>query len=144
MSKRICIVEYLQETDFDFGELPGLAENNDTTSMAPMNVTQQTLKSRLQQDEQLLLGDDAGSGVDVEEASGDEMSTTEEDDVTVTTTTTTTTMMTTTTQAETTAAHETTSLAPATTSSPPQTTTMTTTATLPTLTTEEPVSGEPG
>ena len=111
--------------------------------MMPVNDTQQTLKSRLVQDEQLLLGDDAGSGVDIEEASGDELWTTQEDDVTVTTTTRTVTTSTVMTQTETTPAHRTTSLAPITTS-PAQTTTMTTTTTLLTLTTEGPVSGEPG
>jgi len=51
----------VQESDFDFDKLPGLV-NNDVT----------TPNQRLVQEEQLLLGDDPGSGVD-EEGSGDEL-----------------------------------------------------------------------
>ena len=128
----------MQESDFDFGELPGFVGNNNaTTSTTSVNVTQQALKLNQQLIMEVLLGDDAGSGVDVDEGSGDELLTTSEDDVSGTTTKTETEAD----AVETTTASSTQIII---TSSSTLTRTTTTNATLPTVTTEEPVSAEPG
>lgn len=139
-----------QDSDFDFGELSGLTTDktvttslNITTSATSVDVTQQTLSPQLDEDGQSLVGDDAGSGVDVEEASGEELMLTTGTDDNITGTTTSMTTM----EWETTTSvmeHETmtTMSAETTTTSSPQTTT--TNATSATLTTEQPVSAEPG
>ena len=128
----VRVTEYAQENDFNFGD------NNVTTSLTSTNTTQQTLKPRLMEDEQLLVDNDAGSGDDLEEGSGEDLLTTREDDVTVSTTMRT--------ETETTTAYKTTSSVQPRTSSLQTTTTTTTvtSATIPTFTTQEPVSGEPG
>jgi len=135
----LSITENAQENDFDFGELPGLVDKNvttSTTSMTSVNVTQQALKPQLVGDE--LLGDDAGSDVDLEEASGDELLTTVEDDVNGTT------MKTGADTIGTTISTDIITSSTVTTTMTTTSTTTTTNATLPTFTTEEPVSNEPG
>jgi len=112
--------EYAQESDFDFGELPGVVNDSVTTSMTSANVTQQALKPQLVQEE--LLGDDAGSGIELEEGSGEDLWTTSEDDVTATTIKT---------DIDTTITEQ-------------LITSSTTKTTVTEATTEEPVSGEPG
>ena len=125
----------MQESDFDFGELPGFVDNNATTSATSVNVTvQQALKLKRQLVEDVLLGDDAGSGVNLDEGSGDVLLTTSEDDVPGTTTKTET-------ESDT---VETTKSTQIIITSSTMTTMTTTNATLPTVTTEEPVSAEPG
>jgi len=125
----------VQESDFDFGELPGFVDNNATTSATSVNVTvQQALKLKRQLVEDVLLGDDAGSGVNLDEGSGDVLLTTSEDDVPGTTTKTET-------ESDT---VETTKSTQIIITSSTMTTMTTTNATLPTVTTEEPVSAEPG
>jgi len=127
------VVFLAQENDFDFGDLSGLLDSNFTaTSTTSSNATEQTpLFFTEETQQQSMYGDDVGSGVDVEEASGDGLLITS-DGVTQTVTTADE-------EAETTMVYNvTTSLL--------QTTTITTRTTteLPTLTTEEPVSQDPG
>jgi len=131
----IIVFKLAQESDFNFGHPQGLWENDTvTTSAMSANITQQTLEPPLLQDEH----EDAGSGIDVEESSGDDPLTTGKDDVTGPTTVER--------KTETTKTYQTTTSAYMTTSPSLQTTTTTTgdTPSTSTLTTELPDPSEPG